>query len=287
MKDSGLFNEWIKMILAILASASSFLKSAAINTLARVFWQLRNYLAESASDAYEHLKNLLLDTADVVLLLTRENNKELTRSIFLFIRVLIYLTKNLSVGNFNLNTLANLNVNVSQVTISKIIYAIFTDSNEDIRKEFKVKIRNLLKNLIIQFSIEEIKKIIPKEYEALVVYVNKHVVKKIKNMSSEEETVYGGNLDHSVMMDNEENLVDEEEEYIAKEFKKIEKRRNDDEKLLGNLEKFNLEEDDPELVKQRNEKETRGEDKLDKIDQLFKKDNVSLSLFNINLLRLS
>ena len=279
MKDSGLFNEWIKMILAILASASSFLKSAAINTLARVFWQLRNYLAESAGDAHEYLKKLLLDTADIVILLTRENNKELTRSIFLFIRVLIYLTKNLSVINSNLNTYGNVNVNVSQVTISKIIYAIFTDTNEDIRKEFKVKIRNLLKNLIIQFSFEEIKKIIPKEYEALVVYVNKHVVKKIKNMTSEEEAVYGGNLDHSVMMDNEENLVDEEEEYIAKEFKKLEKRRNEDEKLLGNLEKFNLEEDDPELVRQRNEKETRGEDKLDKIDQLFKKDNVSLVLF--------
>jgi acetyl/propionyl-CoA carboxylase alpha subunit len=63
--------------------------------------------------------------------------------------------------------------------------------------------------------------------------------------------------------------------YIEKEFKKIEKRRNDDEKILENLEKFKLEEDDPEAIRRQNEKESKAEDKLDKIDQLFKKDNVS------------
>ena len=279
MKDSNMFDEWIKMILAILASTSSYLKSGAINSLARVFWQLRNSNGSRAFNTNE-LKKLVLDTADIVIILTRESNKEITRSIFLFYRVLVYLIKNI----FSLSVSVAVSVDSSS-TIHKILHSIFVDSNEEIRKEFKVKIRNLLKNLIINFSFDEVKKIIPKDFEALLNYVNKYIVKKIKNMTKEEESVYGANLDHSVMMDNEENLVDEEEEYIEKEFKKIEKRRNDEEKIFENLEKFKLEEDDPEAIRRQNEKESKPEDKLDKIDQLFKKDNVS-SLIYIHLYKL-
>jgi hypothetical protein len=158
--------------------------------------------------------------------------------------------------------------------IQKIIKSIFIESNEDVRKEFKVKIRNLLKNLIIKFSFDEIKKVVPKEVENLLVYINKYVVKKIKNITRDEEALYG-DLDNSVMLDNDENLLDEEEEYIQKEFNKIEKRKNDEEreKFFNRLEKLNIDEDDPELIKKHNESKVTN-DKLDKIEQLFSKDNV-------------
>lgn len=258
MSETNLFNEWIKMILAILASNSSYLKSASINALARIFWQKRN-------TGDNHLHNLLLDTSNVILLLLKENNKEITKSIFLFVRVLLYLNKNLFSGHLETTSFIN-----------KIITAIFHDSNQDIKKEFKVKLRNLLKNLIIKFSYDEIKNLIPKDIESLLAYINKHVVKKIKTMSKEEEGVYGGSnrLDHSVMMDNDENLLDEEEEYIDKEFKKLEKRKNDEEKFFERLEKLQLEEDDPELIKKKMEAEINRNEKLDKIEQLFSKDNV-------------
>jgi hypothetical protein len=264
MSETNLFNEWIKMILAILASNSSYLKSASINALARIFWQKRN-------TGDNHLHKLLIDTSNVILLLLKENNKEITKSIFLFVRVLLYLNKNLFSGHQETSGFIN-----------KIITAIFHDSNEDIKKEFKVKMRNLLKNLIIKFSYEEIKNLIPKDVESLLAYINKHVVKKIKTMTKEEEGVYGGSnsLDHSVMMDNDENLLDEEEEYIEKEFKKLEKRKNDEEKFFERLEKLQLEEDDPELVKKKMEAENNRNEKLDKIEQLFSKDNVRKNFKN-------
>jgi hypothetical protein len=259
MGEANLFNEWIKMILAILASNSSYLKSASINALARIFWQKR-----ASGDS--HLQKLLSETSSVILLLLKENNKEITKSIFLFVRVLLYLNKNLFCSHQE-----------TSAFISRILTAIFNDSNEDIKKEFKVKIRNLLKNLIIKFSYEEMRNLVPKDLESLLAYINKHVVKKIKTMTKEEEGIYGGSnsLDHSVMMDNDENLLDEEEEYIEKEFKKLEKRRNDEEKFLDRLDKLILDEDDPELVKKKMEAENNKNEKMDKIDQLFNKDNVS------------
>lgn len=259
MTNSNLFSEWIKMILAILASNSHFLKSASINALARIFWEGRDLTTLNLNENF--FSNLLLETSDIVLLLIKENNKEITKSIFLFIRVCLYFNQK----NSDL--------------CSKILTVVFQDTTEEVKKEFKVKIRNLLKNLILKSSYEDIKKLLPKEYETLLNYVNKHIAKKIKNLTKEEDSVYNTNMDDSVMMDNEENLLDEEEEYIIKEFNKVEKRKSNEERILEKLEKWNIEEDDPELIKKRNETEDKKEEKLDNIEQLFKTDKVELDNF--------
>ena len=137
--------------------------------------------------------------------------------------------------------------------------------------------RNLLKNLISKYSIDEVRNAVPKEYEALVNHVNKYKVRKIKAMSKEDEAVYGSTkLDNSVMMDNDENLLDEEEEYIEKEFKKVENKKKEEESLLENIKKLKMEEDDPELVnKFNNQQKPQNNEKMDKIEQLFNKDKVT------------
>jgi hypothetical protein len=66
--------------------------------------------------------------------------------------------------------------------ICKILYSIFNESNENIRNEFSIK-----------FSFEEIQKIFPKEEENLLLYINKHLVKKIKTMNQEDD-LYMANI---------------------------------------------------------------------------------------------
>jgi hypothetical protein len=53
--------------------------------------------------------------------------------------------------------------------------------------------RNLVRSLIIKFSFEEIQKIFPKEEENLLLYINKHLVKKIKTMNQEDD-LYMANI---------------------------------------------------------------------------------------------
>jgi hypothetical protein len=250
MTESNLFSDWVRMIFALLTSNSSYLKSASINALARIFWAKRDDTS---------VNQLLQDTAGVVILLFKENSKEITKSVFLFLRVLLY-QKIEDIG-----------------LMSKILHDIFNVCNESIRNEFKVKIRNLIKSLVIKFGFDEVRKIFPKEQENLLLYVNKHIVKKLRTMSKEDEMIYGNvKLDDSVMMDNEENLIDEEEEYIEKEFKKTEKRKLDEDRIFGKLDKIQLEEDDPEVVKRITEKLDK---KPDKIEELFKRDNIELENF--------
>jgi len=260
MQEINLYYEWVKIILGILASNSVYLKSAGINALARIFWQTRT------NKNLENLK-IIMESFDIVLLFFKEGNKEIIKSIYLFIRVLLYVLKT----NFIKNE-------TTQVLINKIIHYCFIDASKDIQKEFKVKNRNLLKTLIINFSFEEIKKICPAEIHDLVFYVNKHMVKKIKNITKEEEEIYGKNLDYSVIMDNDEFYIDEEEEFIDKEFKKVDRKKDDEELFLEKINKFNIYEDDPELLKNHNLAKAKDNQKGDKIEELFKKDNVFLIL---------
>merc|ERR1711957_1135141 len=129
----------------------------------------------------------------------------------------------------------------------------FVDATKEIQKEFKVKNRNLLKTLIANFSLEEIKSACPKEIDDLVQYVNKHMVRKMKN-------------NH-----NDEFYIDEEEEFIDKEFKKTDKKGNDTEMFLDKVNKFNIYEDDPELLKKHNLVKKDETKKVDKLEELFNK----------------
>merc|ERR1711893_389392 len=65
---------------------------------------------------------------------------------------------------------------------------------------------------------------------------------------------------------------------IQKEFCKVEKKKNEDEKIFTRIEKIILEEDDPELVKKR-EEEKNVDEKTDKIEQMFAKDKIELDNF--------
>lgn len=268
MQDLNLYYDWVKIILSVLASNSIYLKSAGINALARIFWQTR-------SEAGPVNLSIIMETFEIVLFFFKEANKEIIKSIYLFIRVLLYVLKT----NF-------LKHEKTQLMVNKIVHYCFVDASKDIQKEFKVKNRNLLKTLILNFSFEEIKKISPKEIEDLLFYVNKHLVKKIKNITKEEEEIYGKNPDYSVLMDNDDLYLDEEEEFIDKEFKKVDKKKDDDELFLEKINKFNIYEDDPELIKKHNLAKANQEmnKKQDKIEELFNKDNVIKIFFRFLLI---
>jgi hypothetical protein len=86
------------------------------------------------------------------------------------------------------------------------------------------------------------------------------------------------------MMDNDNNLLDEEEDYIKNEFKKINKNENIEKKFLEKVEKLKLNEDDLEDMRKQelellSKQENKEEQKIDKIEQLFKKDYVNLNNF--------
>ena len=177
------------------------------------------------------------------------------------------------------------------IVINKVIYSTLTKMVESYQKEFKVKIRNMFKNLIINFGYEKVKQATEEKHHSLISYINKHIVKKAKEISAEEELMHGYNpndLDDTVMMDNEENLIDEEEEYIKKEFKKLEKKIEDkDKKIIKNIENLTIYDDDVderrrkelELAKKEEEKDKAKDERADKIEELFVKDNVELNNF--------
>ena len=79
MVECGIFNDWVKMLSAFLVSKDSFLISGVINTISRVFWQEKGEV------------KLLCQTAETIILLLKENISEITRSVFLFIRILVYI----------------------------------------------------------------------------------------------------------------------------------------------------------------------------------------------------
>ena len=56
--------------------------------------------------------------------------------------------------------------------------------------------------------------------------------------------------------------MDEEEEYIDKEFKKLEnKRKTDEEKFLDNVEKFNIDENEEDLDKDKSKNLSKEDEK--------------------------
>jgi hypothetical protein len=108
------------------------------------------------------------------------------------------------------------------------------------------------------------------------------MVKKYNNGNNEENL--GEEYDNTVMMDNDNNLLDEEEDYIKNEFKKINKSENIEKKFLEKVEKLKLNDENlDEMRKQELEdiakKENKNEEQIDKIEQLFNKDYVNLNNF--------
>lgn len=262
LTSKQLFGEWETMLIASLASTSVYIKSAGINALARTFWENR-YESEIVSR--------ITSNASMVLLLFKDNNKEIIKSLFIYVRVLLFIIK---ARPFETN----------KTLLFSILHYSLVELSENHHKEFKVKLRNLLKNLTMNFSYENIKSIIPDKQEPLLQYVNKHLVKKIKEMTAQEEESHGYNkcdLDDSVMLDNDANLLDEEEDYIKKEFKKMENKDNDL-KILERVENFDIEEEEMEakmeIEKEKEEKNNKNSS-VDKIEELFVKDNVQLNNF--------
>jgi hypothetical protein len=175
------------------------------------------------------------------------------------------------------------NKNLIDNTINKIIFYSSQKINEQMQKEFKVKLRNLYKNLIINYGFDFVKNKLDNNnvnFKNFVQYVNKNMVKKF---NSEEEKL-GEEYDNTVMMDNDNNLLDEEEDYIKNEFKKINKNENSEKKFLEKIEKLKLNEEDLEDMRKQelellSKKENKEEQKIDKIEQLFKKDYINLNNF--------
>ena len=262
----NLLEDWLKINLSLLSSKNTFVESAGINSLSRIFWELRN--SSSTNDT-------MISNSDTVLAFFPFNNKEIIKSLFLYIRVLLYIIK-ISPPK---------NKNKIDSTIHKIIFCSSQQINEQMQKEFKVKLRNLYKNLIINYGYDYIKNNIDNNntnFKNFVQYVNKTMVKKYNNGNNEENL--GEEYDNTVMMDNDNNLLDEEEDYIKNEFKKINKSENIEKKFLEKVEKLKLNDENlDEMRKQELEdiakKENKNEEQIDKIEQLFNKDYVNLNNF--------
>jgi len=222
----NIFEDWLKINISLLSSKNTFVESAGINSLSRIFWEIRNL--ELTSDK-------MIANSDAVLSYFPFNNKEILKSLFLYVRVLLYIIKISPPKNKNL----------VDTTINKIIFYSSQKISEQMQKEFKVKLRNLYKNLIINYGIDFVKNSIDNNntnFKNFVQYVNKNIVKKFNN----EEEKLGEEYDNTVMMDNDNNLLDEEEDYIKNEFKKINKNENSEKKFLEKIEKLKLNEEDLE-----------------------------------------
>ena len=263
-----LFENWVKVILSTLNSNDNAIKSSSINALSRIFWEDRNEL---------NIIGNIISISNYLFPLFKSDNKEIIKSLFLFIRVLLFILKN----SEDKNKIHNDNI------IKTIITSICSEMKEQNQKEFKVKIRNLFKNLIINYSYEKIKEFTPENFLGFIQYVNKHSVKKINEINKEEEELHGYNkneLDDSVMLDNENNLIDEEEDYIKKEFKKMNKIEKDKEaRIIDKIENWDIADDDIEEVRKKeletSNKKNKKEETLDKIEQIFVKDNIQLNNF--------
>ena len=261
----NILKDWIKINLSLLSSKNAFVESAGINSLSRIFWENRNL---------EKTTETMIANSEAVLAYFPFNNKEIIKSLFLYIRVLLYIIKSLPPKNKK----------TIDTIIYKIIFCTTQQMNEQMQKEFKVKLRNLFKHLIINYGYEYVKGAIDSKNENLknfVQYVNKNIVKKFNNQENEDNE----KLDNTVMMDNDNNLLDEEEDYIKNEFKKINKPEKETEKkFFEKIEKLNIGDDDlDELRKKELEEikktENKKEEKIDKIEELFKKDYVNLNNF--------
>ena len=269
---NNILQDWLKINISLLSSKNTFVESAGINSLSRIFWEIRN--SELTTD-------LILSNSDAVFAYFPFNNKEIIKSLFLYVRVLLYIIK-ISPPK---------NKNKVESIIHKIIFCSSQQINDQMQKEFKVKLRNLYKNLIINYGYDFVKNSLDNNnnndnkninFKNFVQYVNKTIVKKFNN-SNEEDNV-NEKYDNTVMMDNDNNLLDEEEDFIKNEFKKINKSENIEKKFLEKIEKLKLSDENIDEVRKQeleliSKKENKEEEKLDKIEQLFKKDYVNLNNF--------
>ena len=262
----NILEDWIKINISLLSSKNAFVESAGINSLSRIFWENRNL---------EKTSETIISNSEAVLAYFPYNNKEIIKSLFLYVRVLLYIIK----------TIPPKNKKTIDTIINKVIFATTQQMNEQMQKEFKVKLRNLFKNLIINYGYDYVKNAIDAKNENLknfVQYVNKNIVKKFNNNQENEDN---DKLDNTVMMDNDNNLLDEEEDYIKNEFKKINKPEKEAEKkFFEKIEKLNIGDDDLDEVRKKElesikKVENKKEEKIDKIEELFKKDYVNLNNF--------
>ena len=271
IKNKNLFDNFFKIMNSLLISENSFIISSGINCLAKIFWELKDNNNNNKIDF-----NFLYNNFTIVLSLLKNNNKEITKSIFLYIRVILYLIKNEKMENKN-------------IIINSIITSTLNENAEEYLKEFKVKLRNLYKNLIINYGYENIKKLIPEKYVNFIVYINKNLVKKNYNdfNLNDDNNNYNNENNNDLFIDND-NLVDEEEEYINNQFKKNKKQnnKNKEEKLIDKIESLNIYDDDIneiQKIEKENYKNSNNKNKqketLDKIEELFKNDNVKLNNF--------
>ena len=263
----NIFNDWLKINISLLSSKNSFVESSCINALARIFWENRDL---------NNTTNQIIENSEAVYAYFPFNNKEILKSIFLYIRVLLYIIKIHPINDKN----------KMDSVIHKIIFCTTQQMNEQNQKEFKVKMRNLFKNLIINYGYDYVKNEIDPKNENIknfVQYVNKNIVKKFSSENNENTE----NLNNDVMLDNENNLIDEEEDFIKNEFYKNTKndKENIEKKFYNKIGKLNINENDPNEERQKELEELKKKEiseknsNLDKIEELFKKDNVELNNF--------
>ena len=262
----NILDDWLKINISLLSSKNTFVQSAGINSLSRIFWENRNI---------ENNSEKMLTNSDAVFAYFPFNNKEILKSLFLYVRVLLYIIKNMPPKNKK---------NVDPI-VHKIIFCTTQQMNEQMQKEFKVKLRNLFKNLIINYGYDYVRGAIDtknENWKNFVQYVNKNIVKKFNNNLDNNENE---ELDNTVMMDNDNNLLDEEEDYIKNEFKKINKTEKElEKKFFEKIEKLNIADEDLDEMRKKELEEykkttDKKEEKIDKIEELFKKDYVNLNNF--------
>ena len=269
MQECNLFSEWINLLYVILASDDSFIISGIINTFARVFWQEKTETT------------LLCETAETLLLLLKKENKEINKSLFLFIRILVYIIgPSAEISSVK----GGKPINYSLKSFAKMFMPIILKSQ--INKDFKVKVRNLLKSLMLKLGNDTVKEIVGVENYNYINYINKYIIKKSNKFLTDEEIYYKNTIksneilaDESIFIDNDDNLIDEEEEFINQEFKKQDKKHKDEEFDLMNVDKWKFDEDDEEERKRKEDLVNSKKVKEDVFDKLFKSSDHDLDNF--------
>ena len=235
----GKIESLIDLVGSALTSQRPELRAAALQSLARILWESKDQ---------PHL-NKSMKLLEISLTLFDDTSKEVVKSAFLLVRVFLFMHQN--------------PYDVTQMITNKVF-----NMRDDLKREFKVKIRNLLKSLILKVGYEEVSALVPSEDRKLIHYINKFLVNKSKKDNYEAE-VFAEDLNDVSMLGTLGDLnKDEEEHFIENEFKKTEKRGHKDEelKVIKNLTGLNV---DGILKKEKEEKKKELFGVFDDADDKF------------------
>jgi ribosomal RNA-processing protein 12 len=236
MKNSGFLKQFINLVVGGFASKTSLMKSASVIGITNILKEIK----------MEFEVEFLWEVTTLILLLIKEQNREVFKSILGFFKVLFKV------------------LSVDQVTskLDQILKAIFEWDDES-RELFKSKIRHLIEKLIRRLGKPVVEAALPLDHRKLLKYIAKQEKqskkkKEDKRVEKKKNKVFLEDL----LSDDERNKkeVPEPREYI--DPNRMEVVENENNLLLRfdtNKEKFHFEEHPIAKIKEKLKKEVEIE----------------------------